>query len=85
MIRFLQPCLLLLHRRPAHGYSLLEELGEFGFEPGTLDPSLVYRALRELEAEGWVTSSWAGRVAEGTTGGHQPAHRGTRKRGLAAL
>jgi poly-beta-hydroxybutyrate-responsive repressor len=56
---FLQPCLLLmLMRTEAHGYSLLDELAEFGFNPERVDPSLVYRALREMEAGGWVTSSW---------------------------
>lgn len=48
--------LLLLHRKPAHGYTLLEQLEEFGL--GGMDPSAVYRMLREMEAEGWVTSAW---------------------------
>jgi poly-beta-hydroxybutyrate-responsive repressor len=56
---FLQPCLLLmLTRSEAHGYSLLGELAEFGFNPDRVDPSLVYRALREMEANRWVTSRW---------------------------
>ena len=57
--RFLRPCLLvLLHRRQAHGYSLLNALDEFGFDLEKLDPSLVYRALREMEADELVTSGW---------------------------
>jgi PadR family transcriptional regulator PadR len=48
--------LLLLHQEPAHGYTLLEGLGEFGL--GTVDPSMVYRTLRDMEDRGWVTSSW---------------------------
>ena len=48
--------LLLLHRGPAHGYTLLEQLGEFGLEG--LNASVVYRALRDMEAKGWVTSTW---------------------------
>jgi poly-beta-hydroxybutyrate-responsive repressor len=57
---FLQPCLLvMLHRGEAHGYSLLNGLDEFGFDSNWLDPSLVYRALREMEATGLVTSEWA--------------------------
>jgi poly-beta-hydroxybutyrate-responsive repressor len=56
---FLQPCLLvMLHRGEAHGYSLLNGLDEFGFNLDRLDPSLVYRALREMEAVGLVTSEW---------------------------
>jgi poly-beta-hydroxybutyrate-responsive repressor len=56
---FLQPCLLLmLTRGEAHGYRLLDELAEFGFNPDRFDPSLIYRALREMESGGWVTSRW---------------------------
>ncbi len=60
IISFLQPCLLVLLRRDqAHGYSLLDDLAEFGFDPEFLDPSLVYRALREMESLGLVTSEWS--------------------------
>jgi PadR family transcriptional regulator PadR len=57
--RFMEPCLLLLlHRSSSHGYSLQDELKEFGFaEPG-VDPSVVYRALREMEEQGLLTSTW---------------------------
>jgi DNA-binding PadR family transcriptional regulator len=56
---FLQPCLLvLLHRGNSHGYSLLADLEEFGFDAQKLDPSLVYRALRDMESGGLVTSDW---------------------------
>jgi PadR family transcriptional regulator PadR len=59
VMSFLQPCLLvMLHRGEAHGYSLLNGLDEFGFNLDRLDPSLVYRALREMEAVGLVTSEW---------------------------
>jgi len=59
VMSFLQPCMLvLLHQDEAHGYALLDRLSEFGFKPGVLDPSLVYRALREMEAEGIVQSYW---------------------------
>jgi len=58
-LRFLQPCLLLLlQRSEAHGYALLAELEDFGFNLKRLDPSLVYRALREMEHEGWIRSRW---------------------------
>jgi PadR family transcriptional regulator, regulatory protein PadR len=59
VMSFLQPCLLLmLTRGDAHGYRLLDDLAEFGFNPDRFDPSLVYRALREMEEGGWVTSCW---------------------------
>ena len=48
--------LLLLHFEPAHGYTLLEEVGEFGLD--AMDPSAVYRMLRDMEDKGWVNSTW---------------------------
>ncbi len=58
-MQFLQPCLLLLLRDgEAHGYALLAELENFGFNPERLDPTLVYRALREMEEMGMVESRW---------------------------
>ena len=54
---FLRPCLLLLLReQPAHGYELLERLRPLGFYRD--DPGRLYRALRALEGEGFVQSSW---------------------------
>lgn len=57
--RFLEPCLLLLLREDAtHGYNLLDALRRFGFAPGMVDASVVYRVLREMEEAGWVSSQW---------------------------
>ena len=54
---FLEPCLLLvLQRGESHGYDLKDELGPFGM--GNVNPSLVYRALREMEDEDLVRSQW---------------------------
>lgn len=56
-VRFVEPTLLLLlHYGPAHGYTLIEQLTEYGL--ADIDPSAVYRALREMEERGWVLSSW---------------------------
>lgn len=56
---FLQSCLLvLLHREPGYGYSLMDGLGEFGFQPDQMDISIIYRALHNLEADGLVNDSW---------------------------
>jgi PadR family transcriptional regulator, regulatory protein PadR len=53
---FLRPCILLLLREEsAHGYDLLQRLRPFGFVRD--DPGL-YRALRALEQDGLVRSSW---------------------------
>lgn len=55
---FLRPCLLLLLReRPAHGYELCDRLQTLGFEAE--DHGRLYRALRRLEADGCVRSSWS--------------------------
>lgn len=57
--RFVQPCLLLLlHQQPSHGYDLIERLRRFGLGESIVDPSMVYRYLREMETEGLVTSNW---------------------------
>ena len=57
--RFVEPCLLLLlHCNEAHGYELMEGLKPFGFEQNPVDLSSVYRMLRGLEEQGFVTSRW---------------------------
>jgi PadR family transcriptional regulator len=54
---FLRPCLLLLLREePAHGYDLLERVQSLGFDGS--DPGGLYRALRSLEKERLVRSTW---------------------------
>ena len=56
---FLRPGLLtLLRRENDHGYNLLQGLEELGFDTEGMDPSVVYRALRDMEDEGLVDSRW---------------------------
>jgi PadR family transcriptional regulator PadR len=63
-MRLLRPALLLLlHHGRAHGYTLLEQLEEFGL--ARLNSSVVYRALRDMEGQGWVTSTWDEEQAQG--------------------
>jgi PadR family transcriptional regulator PadR len=63
-VRFVEPTLLLLlHHGPAHGYTLIERLGEFGL--ADIDSSAVYRALRDMEERGWVLSSWEEKETQG--------------------
>ena len=63
-IRLLEPVLLLLlHSSPRHGYGLLDRLDEFGL--GDLNPSVVYRTLREMDEQGWVRSVWDGEETQG--------------------
>jgi poly-beta-hydroxybutyrate-responsive repressor len=54
---FIQPRLLLeLAKKPAHGYELIEHLGQEG--NGTPDPGNFYRMLRSLEDDALVCSTW---------------------------
>ena len=63
-VRFLEPALLLLlWDSPAHGYPLLDQLPEFGL--AGIDPSVVYRALRDMEDQGWVSSVWDEQQTQG--------------------
>jgi PadR family transcriptional regulator PadR len=56
-VRFVEPTLLLLlHYGPAHGYTLIDQLDEYGL--ADVDPSAVYRVLRVMEDRGWVASCW---------------------------
>ena len=60
----LRPTLLfLMHQGPAHGYDLVERLRSFGVED--IDPSLIYRALRDMEAEGYIQSTWDEKKTQG--------------------
>jgi PadR family transcriptional regulator PadR len=63
-VRFLEPALLLLLQdSPAHGYTLLDQLGDFDL--AEIDSSVVYRALRDMEEKGWVVSSWEEEQTQG--------------------
>ncbi len=54
---YLRACLLLLiGEAPAHGYELLEQIGQLGL--ATVDPGGLYRALRVMEKDGIVESWW---------------------------
>jgi poly-beta-hydroxybutyrate-responsive repressor len=67
--RFLEPCLLLLvHCDEIHGYELLEAIRPFGFERNPVDITTIYRMLRQLEEQGFVSSRWE-------TSGAGPARR----------
>jgi PadR family transcriptional regulator, regulatory protein PadR len=58
--------LLFLKNWSAHGYQILQTLTLLGF--AAVDPATVYRALRQMEKEGLVLSSWE-------TGASGPARR----------
>ncbi len=50
--------LALLLKKPAHGYSLVEELEEFGLDTKTVPYAVVYRLLRNMEEDGLIDSQW---------------------------
>ena len=55
--RFVEPCiLLLLSKEPVHGYGLLEGLETHCGEK--VDVGDLYRTLRRMEHDGWVSSAW---------------------------
>ena len=59
MERFLEVCLLLLlYDEVGYGYGLIEQLAFFGFKEEELNVSTLYRTLRKMEREEWVTSLW---------------------------
>jgi len=57
--RFVRPCLLLLlFQKPAHGYELLDNLEQVGFDRALPEPATIYKCLRQFEEEGLVESEW---------------------------
>jgi PadR family transcriptional regulator, regulatory protein PadR len=55
--RMLEPALLvLLSQGDLHGYTLLDRLDAIGLS--FMQPSMIYRVLREMEETGWVSSTW---------------------------
>lgn len=55
--RFVIPgVLLLLAEEEAHGYDLAARLAGLGFVQNETDTALVYRALAQLDSEGFVTA-----------------------------
>ena len=57
--RYIQPSLLMaLKNKPSYGYELIQVICQFGFVEGQAPPGMIYRHLRELEANGLVASNW---------------------------
>lgn len=50
--------LLLVAQGPTYGYRLIGELDELDVAPEGIDPGMVYRTLRSMEADGLVTTEW---------------------------
>ena len=60
--------LLILAQAKSYGYDIRRRLEDFGYERSESDPGALYRLLRELETDGFITSEW-------TTAGTGPARR----------
>lgn len=59
MERLLEVCLLmLLYDKIGYGYGLVEQLSSYGFSENELNLSTLYRTLRKMEKQGFVTSIW---------------------------
>jgi DNA-binding PadR family transcriptional regulator len=57
--RWLEPFLLvLIGEEEAYGGALIARLDELCLAPKGVDVGMAYRTLRELEAEGLLTSQW---------------------------
>ncbi|MEW6182435.1 MAG: helix-turn-helix transcriptional regulator [Bacillota bacterium] len=57
--QLLQPgLLLLLAKRPMHGYELIQSLNRLSFNSEECDPATVYRNLRRMENDCLVNSEW---------------------------
>jgi PadR family transcriptional regulator PadR len=66
---FIQPrLLLLLAKKPSHGYELMEALRRIPGSQNLSDPGMLYRTLRQLEQSEVLRSAW-------DTGGRGPARR----------
>lgn len=56
-VRLVEPALLaFLKQKSLHGYGLLDKLAELGLN--AINPSLIYRVLRDYEELGLVQSDW---------------------------
>lgn len=63
-VRLVEPALLaFLKKRSLHGYGLLEKLESIGLS--AINPSVIYRILRDYEDLGLVTSDWDNEKSQG--------------------
>jgi DNA-binding PadR family transcriptional regulator len=63
-VRLVEPALLaFLQRENLHGYGLIEKLEKIGL--GSINPSVVYRILRDYEEIGFVVSDWDEEASQG--------------------
>ena len=60
LYRFVEPVLLLMlkEKGSSYGYDLLGNLREYAFTDGEIEKAVLYRTLRRLEQNSYITSDW---------------------------
>ena len=60
LYRFVEPVVLLLLKMKGHsyGYDLAGDLATYALTDAVIDRGALYRTLRQLEQNGYVTSKW---------------------------
>ena len=60
LYRFVEPVLLLIlrERRQSCGYDLKTSVAQYAFTDAEIEKAVLYRTLRRLEKNGYVTSDW---------------------------
>lgn len=58
--RFIEPVVLriLKEKTQSYGYQIAECLSEYALTDATIEGAALYRTLRTLEANGYVSSTW---------------------------
>ena len=57
--RFIEACLLvLLAEKKSYGYNLLERLKEFDYNDDSINMSVIYRNLKNMEENNLIKSQW---------------------------
>jgi PadR family transcriptional regulator PadR len=58
--RFIEPVLLLMlkEKKESYGYDLSAGLAEYALTDAEIERAALYRTLRRLEQNGYVTSAW---------------------------
>ena len=60
LYRFIEPVLLLIIREKgrSYGYDLTTSVAQYAFTDAEIEKAVLYRTLRRLEKNGYVTSDW---------------------------
>jgi DNA-binding PadR family transcriptional regulator len=62
--RFIEPVVLRIldEKKISYGYEIAESLAEYALTDAKIESAALYRTLRTLEANGYVTSAWCSGV-----------------------